>query len=182
MFCPKCGTKNPETGKFCRKCGTDLGTVSDAISGNLSSSKESKKHKKEKNTWESAMGSLFMGVAFLTISIILGVTNAANGQRWWYWMLIPAFAMIGAGVAKVIQLKQDTQKDISIDLTDDTKQINSQQQEALPPSQTEYVSPMGDSEYQTGDLVPPSVVENTTRHLEMDSEGQTMTLPEDKVS
>ncbi|MGI8670151.1 MAG: zinc-ribbon domain-containing protein, partial [Aridibacter sp.] len=23
MFCPKCGTQNPENGKFCRKCGTD---------------------------------------------------------------------------------------------------------------------------------------------------------------
>jgi ribosomal protein L40E len=33
MFCPKCGTQNPVTGKFCRSCGTDLATVSDALSG-----------------------------------------------------------------------------------------------------------------------------------------------------
>ncbi len=36
MFCPKCGTQNPESGKFCRKCGTDLSPVSDALSGKLS--------------------------------------------------------------------------------------------------------------------------------------------------
>lgn len=181
MFCPKCGTKNPNDGKFCRKCGTDLGTVSDAITGNLPSKKALKKHKKEKASWESAMSSLFTGIAFLAISIILGITNAANGSKWWYWMLIPAFAMIGAGVAKTIQLKQDAKEKVSIDLTEDTKQINSQQQEALPPKQTEFVSDFPNSKYQTGDLVPPSVVENTTRHLEMDKEGETMTLPKDKV-
>jgi len=45
----------------------------------------------------------------------------------------------------------------------------------LPPPQTQWVAP--ESKYKTGDLVPPSVTDNTTRHLEMDSEGQTMTLP-----
>ena len=33
MFCPKCGTQNPEKGKFCRTCGTDLAPVSEALSG-----------------------------------------------------------------------------------------------------------------------------------------------------
>ncbi|MCB1024984.1 MAG: zinc ribbon domain-containing protein, partial [Acidobacteria bacterium] len=38
MFCPKCGTKNPNKGKYCRKCGSDLELVSDALSGKLSRS------------------------------------------------------------------------------------------------------------------------------------------------
>ncbi len=33
MFCPKCGIQNPETGKFCRQCGTDLSPVADALAG-----------------------------------------------------------------------------------------------------------------------------------------------------
>ena len=37
MFCPKCGTKNPEDGKFCRSCGSDLAVVSAALSGGLPS-------------------------------------------------------------------------------------------------------------------------------------------------
>jgi hypothetical protein len=49
------------------------------------------------------------------------------------------------------------------------------QTNALPPPQTEFVAP--DSRYKTGDLVPPSVVENTTRLLEIDSEGETINLP-----
>ena len=47
--------------------------------------------------------------------------------------------------------------------------------QSLPPPQTEWAAP--ESRYKTGDLVPPSVAEGTTRHLEIDSEGQTMTLP-----
>lgn len=177
MFCPKCGTQNPDNGKFCRQCGTDLGNVSDAISGKLlkSDSKNLKQHKKGKSDWESALGKLFTGLAFLVISIILATTE--TGQGWWFWMLIPAFGSLGAGIAQIINIKQNKQTELSIDLTNDAKQISSQQKEALPPKQTEYVSNIPDSKYKTGDLVPPSVVEGTTRHLEMDSEGETMTLP-----
>ena len=53
MFCPKCGTKNPETGKFCRKCGIDISNLNDTISGNLSSLTHSSK--KSKVSWESAI-------------------------------------------------------------------------------------------------------------------------------
>ena len=31
MFCPKCGGQNPETGKYCRACGTDLGNITGAL-------------------------------------------------------------------------------------------------------------------------------------------------------
>lgn len=29
MFCPKCGTKNPDNAKFCKKCGMNLGIHKD---------------------------------------------------------------------------------------------------------------------------------------------------------
>ena len=47
----------------------------------------------------------------------------------------------------------------------------------LPPTQTEFVKPQS-SIYDTGELItPPSVTEGTTRHLEINKEGETMTLP-----
>ncbi|MEO6587821.1 MAG: hypothetical protein ABIP06_00715, partial [Pyrinomonadaceae bacterium] len=42
----------------------------------------------------------------------------------------------------------------------------------------DYVEPPRQSIYDTGDLqIPPSVTDHTTRHLEIDKEGKTMTLP-----
>lgn len=89
-------------------------------------------------------------------------------------MLIPAFTSLGAGVAQYIQLRKAEKGGAAYSPT--IEALPSAQNAALPPQQTEFVSP--DSRYKTGDLVPPSVTEGTTRHLEIDSEGQTMALPE----
>jgi hypothetical protein len=172
MFCQKCGQQNPDTGKFCRACGTDLGNVTQALT-------EAKKtqplvdRRGRPISWERAITGIFMGLAFLTVSIILAVTGMGRG--WWFWMLIPAFAMLGGGIAKYVQLKKHEQLLGTNSPTAVVTIESSGQLSALPPQQTQFVSP--DSRYKTGDLVPPSVAEGTTRHLELDSEGQTMTLP-----
>ena len=192
MFCPKCGVKNPEAGKFCRSCGTDLGTISDALSGKSSNEMPSfgmmiqpmqpinLLNKKGKSVnLESMLSTLFTGFAFLVISVILGVTGVASASRWWFWLLIPAFAMLGTGIAQYIQytqIKKHAQKSIAnSEQTETVKSFNQTSNASLPPIQTEYVAP--DSRYKTGDLVPPSVAEGTTRHLEINHEGETMTLP-----
>jgi len=54
---------------------------------------------------------------------------------------------------------------------------NGFQNAPLPPAQQQFVAPMAESRYKTGDLVPPSVTDDTTRQLQMDQEGQTMALP-----
>lgn len=171
MFCQKCGTKNPDNGKFCRSCGTDLGTVSGALSENKP--KELVNRRGRTVSWESAFGKIFMGVAFLAVAIILGFTGRASG--WWFWMLIPALGMLGSGAAQYIQLKKGEQHGSLVSPQPTQNVISSPPPSALPPTQTEYVA--AESRYKTGDLVPPSVAENTTRHLELDKEGETMTLP-----
>jgi hypothetical protein len=135
-------------------------------------------NKKSKSvSWESMLSTLFTGLAFLVISIILGVSGMANASRWWFWLLIPAFAMLGTGLAQYIQLKKNEQKFIpNSEQLETAKSFNQTQNANLPPIQTEYAT-APDSRYKTGDLVPPSVAEGTTRHLEMNSEGETMTLP-----
>lgn len=191
MFCPKCGTENPENGKFCRSCGTDLLPVSDALAGKsnnqtpdfwMMSPRQMRSRqmqmfdKKGKPvSWESAMGKLFTGLAFLAVTIALAFSQAGHG--WWFWMLIPAFSMIGNAVAKIIQLKKTPSNNFSVSPAETAKNIASGANNALPQSQTDYISPAVESRYKTGDLVPPSVVEGTTRHLEINKEGETMTLP-----
>lgn len=173
MFCPKCGSQNPETGKFCRSCGTDLGNVSDALTGNLSKPRHLVDHKGKPVSWDRAIVKLFTGLAFLVVSVVLAVTGAGRG--WWFWMLIPAFMSLGAGVAQYIQLKKAEQGRPLYSPSEQRDLGAAPQNAGLPPAQTAYVSP--ESRYKTGDLVPPSVTDGTTRHLEIDSEGRTMTLP-----
>ncbi len=172
MFCPKCGGQNPEEGKFCRSCGTDLGNVSQALSGTLPQARQILDRKGRPISWDRAIPKLFSGLAFLTVAIVLAFSSMGRG--WWFWMLIPAFTSLGAGVAQLIQLRK-LEKSPMVYPTLSPEPIQSGQNTALPPPQTEWVSP--DSKYKTGDLVPPSVAEGTTRHLETDSEGTTMTLP-----
>jgi hypothetical protein len=170
MFCPKCGTKNPEDGKFCRKCGTDLAGISDVISGGSTNYLKVKGRDRDKNGWEGALGPISTGIAFLLIAIILGVTGAAGGRYWWYWMLIPAFSMIGSGAAKIIRFRAEANKSSAV-YSESQEAIQGTSQHALPPTQTAYVSPETDSNFETGDLVPASVVENTTKLLELDENG-----------
>lgn len=174
MFCPKCGGQNPEEGKFCRSCGTDLGNVSNALAG-TSQAKPIVDKKGKPVNWEGAITKFATGAAFLVIAIILGITNMAGGKAWWFWMLIPAFTMMGSGVAQYIQLKKLEQGQPLYIPTDQPSNLSPAANPALLPPQTEWVAP--DSRYKTGDLVPPSVTDGTTRHLEIDSEGHTMTLP-----
>lgn len=237
MFCPKCGTQNPDNGKFCRACGTDLAVISEALTGNSSNKTDdfgllSPRRRRQQSmqtldkkgksiNWESAMAKLFSGLAFLIISLILSSTDAGRG--WWFWMLIPAFSIIGGAVAQIIQLKGK----LPHDLSSVNGQINSNNRQPietgdvaqierlansgrkieaikihremfgsnLPEAEiaveriadesrnSEFQSPEKYAEplksiYDTGELAaPPSVTESTTRHLELNKEGETMTLP-----
>jgi len=172
MFCPKCGTQNPETGKFCRSCGTDLGNVSEALTGNLRP-RQILDHKGRPVSWDRAIVKIFTGLAFLAVSIVLAVLG--NGRGWWFWLLIPAFTSLGAGIAQYVQLRKAEQGRPVYSPGVSDPALRGPDLSALPPNQTNYVAP--DSRFKTGDLVPPSVTDNTTRQLEMDSEGQTMALP-----
>ncbi len=174
MFCPKCGGQNPETGKFCRTCGTDLGNVSSALAGQ-SQPQRLVNHKGKPIHLEGAITKMFSGLAFLIVACVLGYTGAAGGHSWWFWLLIPAFGSLGTGVAQYMQLRRAEQGQTAFVGSNMGNSISDSQNRALPPPQTEWVQP--ESRYKTGDLVPPSVTENTTRHLEINSEGKTMTLP-----
>jgi hypothetical protein len=173
MFCPSCGTQNPETGKFCRSCGIDLGNVSQALSGKMPVAAPLVDRKGRPVSYERAIVKMFTGLAFVAVAIALAVTG--NGRGWWFWFFIPAFTSLGAGVAQFFQLRRVEKGLPAYSPHVAQTHIAGTPQSSLPPTQTAYVAP--ESRFKTGDLVPPSVTDNTTRHLEMDSEGQTQTLP-----
>ncbi len=149
MFCQKCGTKNPDNGKFCRNCGTDLGSGSNALTGKweamegLEKLEEIKKwNKKQKPiSYESAITKIFTGLGFLIVAIVLGFTGVAGGQFWWFWLLIPAFGSLGSGVAQYVQLKKTEQQRVLLNQQNPQNVISSAPQNAsLPSGQPDYVA------------------------------------------
>lgn len=171
MFCPKCGIENSEEIKFCRRCGSDLRLIPEVMSGKLTVGDVDKK----KPTWEAAMIFLSLSLAFFIVSIVLAFQPMGAG--WWFWLLFAGFTMLALGVAQVLNMRQIREDNIKISSEKDVSLPEPENANALPPKQTEFARDIVDIKDRSGDLVPPSVVEGTTRKLEMNSEGETMNLP-----
>jgi hypothetical protein len=160
MFCPKCATQNPEGGSFCRSCGANISLIPQALSGNLqpaatdeSCSGIGSRKRGNRLSLDHAFRNIFMGVAFLIVAIAL---SRSIGAAWWFWLLLPAFSMIGSGIAQYIRLKEQDRKNqllsgpynqIPAERYSPPKNLNS------PVSGAELRAPV------------PSVTEGTTRHL-----------------
>ena len=176
MFCPKCGTENPNNGKFCRSCGQDLVAVSAAVTGQLKLKKGEKCD--EPATIDNALTKMGTGLAFLIIAAFLGYTGMIGARVWWFWLLIPAFTMMGGGIAVYLRYRKQEAAAASLSMSQPQNAFGLNNMGELPPVQTDYISP--ESRFRTGDLVPPSVAEGTTRHLEINREGETMTLQQER--
>lgn len=205
MFCPKCGTENPEQGKFCRKCGTDISGVARAIGEgthtgmdlvgsdfddlieltggdpadySVGGRRGRRRSENPDDLVAAGIKSAVMGFGFLIVSALLFFTGVAGGHSWWWAMLIPAFTMLVSGLGNVAKSKR-LERRLGGAMSMETKrQISEPNRRSLDQAPADFSAPAGSARYETGEIVPPSVVEGTTRHLEMDSEGETMTLPE----
>ena len=149
MFCPKCATQNLDGASFCRSCGANISLVPQALTGQITRPEEKsltdddscaipgRRGRRSELTLDTSFKNIFMGIAFLIISIAL---SRSIGGGWWFWMLIPAFSFMGTGIAQYIRLKERQSRPVS----------------SLPPPvrPTEHLMPPA-----------PSVTEGTTRHL-----------------
>ncbi len=151
MFCPKCATNNLDGASFCRGCGANISMVPQALTGQIApppageieeTGRRRGKRGKEA-TLDHAFKNIFMGIAFFIVAIAL---SRSIGQAWWFWMLIPAFSMMGTGIAQYIRLKE-----------------RQKQAYLQPPPSRSYIEPA----QAPNELRPPvaSVTEGTTRHL-----------------
>lgn len=183
MYCPNCAT--PIDGvRFCRSCGANVSLIPQALSGELPGEAQKKGEGREGqnrspgiDAWErvylgeplrpregqkpppsieKAVSSIFSGLGlFVAAFAVWGFAPA--GRIWWFWLLIPAFGSLGHGVGQYLRWRELSRAAV------------------LPPS---GVSPgvFSGVAPETGRLggepaaastLPGSVVESTTRHLDL---------------
>ena len=165
MFCPKCAAQNVDDARFCRACGADISLVPQALGGNLPvarydaneevDERRARRHRKKREgkeppTVEKGVQSILSGVGFVLVSFAV-FFFAPAGRIWFFWLFLPAFFMFGEGIAAIMRAKREQSDRLPAAHT----------YEAVPPPRRVSELPAHDpSAY-----VPPSVTENTTRHL-----------------
>jgi hypothetical protein len=118
------------------------------------SDKRELKRRGKSASLDNAFRNAFMGIAFLLVSMALAFSPMGRG--WWFWMLLPAFSLMGTGVAQYIRTKEEQKRAMM--------RVQAQPfQPAMQPPLRVNSFPRRN----TGELVtpPPSVTEGTTRHL-----------------
>jgi hypothetical protein len=177
MFCPRCGAQNIEDAKFCRGCGADIGLVPQALTGQMPEKRavgydaegkpydaEGRRIPKEGPKLDKAISTGFTGLAFLIVALVLAFTR--TGGKWWFWMLIPAFTLLGGGLAEYVRYKQAEKK--RAELPAETPRM-AMPSTPSPPPRASALPPRN-----TAELVPPpSVTEGTTKHLDLKAEAPT---------
>jgi hypothetical protein len=152
MYCPNCAAINNDDAKFCRGCGANLSLVPQAMTGQLPEaeyrgSRRRGKHNRPPNIADGIQ-KMFLGIGFLCVSIAIGLFGP-GGRGWWFWLLIPAFASLGKGISEIVSAKLALNSDAARAAMPPVPRAVE-----MPPRTTGPVEP------------PPSVTENTTRHLD----------------
>ncbi|HEV2766032.1 MAG TPA: zinc ribbon domain-containing protein [Pyrinomonadaceae bacterium] len=163
MFCPKCATQNVDDARFCRACGADISLVPQALGGNLPAApdedrRERRRHRrqrereeKERPTVEKGVQNILGGLGFVLVALSV-FFFAPAGRIWFFWLFLPAFFMFGEGIAAIMRARRERPERLPHARAYGT---------IAPPPHLPHELPSHDpSAY-----VPPSVTENTTRHL-----------------
>ena len=161
MFCPKCATPNPDGGSFCRGCGANISLVPQALTGQLPKPADEEVPERERwrrrdwygrePTLDQAFKKMFLGIAFLIIAIAL--SRSGMGTGWWFWMLLPAFSLMGTGIAQWIRVKEK-EKRAELQASKAARAFPDGFPREIPVPRTDELRPP-----------VPSVTEGTTRHL-----------------
>lgn len=175
MFCPKCGLQNADDTKFCRNCGGNLSNVLVMVEGKMPDYHP--QYEQNNDLFSSGIRNLILGFGLIFISILL-LFNLPGSPLYWLLTMISGIASLASGITRLV--KADQPKANTANQAAGRNSLPKSQSDApLPPIQTEYIAPEN-LNYRTDNLArePFSITEPTTKHLEIDEEGESRYLVE----
>jgi hypothetical protein len=169
MYCPNCGSNNKADVRFCTRCGTNLGVVSEALSGKLPTKLPTRAVDNEhtaklmrdyyRGRKDTITGATLILAGLLLMGILVGSgMNAVGAFFIIFWMFIWGAVSLAGGLGKWITSSAEM-KPLG---------IGSQSQFQGAPVQPPIEPPANQREmpgFSTGPVDFPSVTEQTTRQL-----------------
>jgi hypothetical protein len=167
MYCPSCGSNNQAEVKYCTRCGTNLGVVSEALTGKIAAktSADDRIAKLMRDYYrgrrDTITGAVLIPAGLLILAIMAAAGMKPIGAFFIIcWMFFWGAAALAGGLGKWIASKGELK---SLGYGSQSQFQGALPQQALPASREELLR----SGYSTGPVDSPgSVTEHTTRQLD----------------
>lgn len=166
MYCPNCGSNNQPEVKFCTRCGTNLGLISEALTGKLPirpvvdaehTTKLMRDYYRGRKDTITGGTLILAGLLIMAILVSSGM-NPVGAFFIIFWMFIWGAASLAGGLGKWIASSAQM-KTLGIGPQSQFQGAAAHPRIAPPAKQRE---PLG---FSTGPVGVPSVTEQTTRQL-----------------
>lgn len=169
MYCPNCGSANQQEVKFCTRCGTNLGLVSEALTGKISGKTSGKTRPDDRiaklmkdyygGRRDSITGMVLLPAGLLIMAIMMAAGMKPIGAFFIIcWMFFWGAASLAGGLGKWLASRAEMK----------SLGIGSHSHIQVDPRQLQFQGSSPDllrPEYSTGPVEPPTSVTERTTHL-----------------